>query len=729
MNLTKLNKKTLETGLLNHPGQLVTIDLENSLFQDDVFSVEYSQECGHSQYWGLISEHTIQQDLEQKNSIRVFSSGFERNTLVRELVRLLTTIDQEKTFRYKPGKDELAAWLSKQSLIQTLEDCLEKTKLAAHILKLFTLKQDGNWIAHALIPAACAKEYWTNKRGEPGELEEIFIERLLEDNTLIEDNQMQIQEYESVHEIHPGKRFVLRDGSYELSYVPHYSVGREKISLDCYQSRLDKTLELKDRITWALIKNKVFTTRDIWLVTARFDQKDAPRIRTEILPWLSTDRREALKKSFETNEEYVRINSQGIEVREKARPVTDKELCEQYLDYWKEFTQEQGLDSLDSKEPQAKHWIRQRDWAKLEAQKEKVNKLWEKELVWNWKTSADFNRETKITEPAHQALLAEFQRFSSLDFDVSAIFKPWPKEFSTSCRSEIQREWIEQTAPYSQRGVLKVRGLKPHDVAQKFRELGLIKDDHYTSDLETLKKRDQQNEESEHKLEYGRALYKHQDYLDKKNHLDLEDNMIIHGMSGCPDSSAALGRLEKIILTGGLKSLEERRRMGIQVDSLSPRGDIVSGLDVGVPCKIGSSTRYGRYIFFGLDPRAIYRRDIWFAPTDFGPGFNRYDSYGDYARSLGCKSMHDYPGHQARKEHIAQAICSEDNEIWFRHEIPWREINTLWIQQDIFESAQAMIEKYRHQLPDSLVIQAYQEVDELQPLLSARAKKINRLLI
>jgi hypothetical protein len=167
--------------------------------------------------------------------------------------------------------------------------------------------------------------------------------------------------------------------------------------------------------------------------------------------------------------------------------------------------------------------------------------------------------------------------------------------------------------------------------------------------------------------------------------------MVIHGLTGARDREETLARLERIVESGGLKSSAERRRLGIEVETMSPKGDIASGIDTGVPCKVGATAGYGEGIYFGLRPEIIKRRDVFFSNTDFGAGESRYDEYTHYAKKIGQGKIFSPPGHAARIKHFSFGLDAY-NEVWFRHEISWDEIDTLFVRADLIRAVSERVE-------------------------------------
>jgi hypothetical protein len=153
--------------------------------------------------------------------------------------------------------------------------------------------------------------------------------------------------------------------------------------------------------------------------------------------------------------------------------------------------------------------------------------------------------------------------------------------------------------------------------------------------------------------------------------------MPMHGMTGCSSASVAHDRLDTMIESGGLLSIAERTRRGIRLRSMSPLGDIASGIDGGVPCSILPTPSHGDYYHFVLSPRLLERRDLWFSDRDFGGGDSRYDRYTTYANKIGQRRIWDEPSHESRKRHLATGIESSTNEVYCRDSVGLHEIDTV----------------------------------------------------
>jgi hypothetical protein len=193
---------------------------------------------------------------------------------------------------------------------------------------------------------------------------------------------------------------------------------------------------------------------------------------------------------------------------------------------------------------------------------------------------------------------------------------------------------------------------------------------------------------------WGREQPAHEDYAGGASPALPDGNMVLHGMTGVSSRGQAYSRLLRIIESGGLLAVSERRRRGFGSTTMSPLGDMASGVDWGVPCTINHRPSYGKYVFFALKPSVLARRDLWFSDQDFGGGQCRYDFYQEYARSIGQERTFLPCPPEAREEHLARSWELSHNEVWFRGTVSWDEIDTVFVSNSnrLYEHARAAIE-------------------------------------
>lgn len=160
-----------------------------------------------------------------------------------------------------------------------------------------------------------------------------------------------------------------------------------------------------------------------------------------------------------------------------------------------------------------------------------------------------------------------------------------------------------------------------------------------------------------------------------------EGNLVIHGLTGISSWGEALNKFDQILKSGELMSSAQRRHQGSISHTMSPIGDLASGIDWGVPFTISPIPSYGKWIYFVLKRETLLRKDLFFSDRDFGGGKNRLPLYNQYAQSLGQESIFDAPDFGARQKHMyhlpAIHQAGELNEVWFSHSVRMDEVAAL----------------------------------------------------
>lgn len=124
--------------------------------------------------------------------------------------------------------------------------------------------------------------------------------------------------------------------------------------------------------------------------------------------------------------------------------------------------------------------------------------------------------------------------------------------------------------------------------------------------------------------------------------------------------------------------------MGINVESMSWKGDVASGIDIGVPTAVGGKS-YGDYIAFQMKPETIQRRDVFFSPQDYGAGPSRYPKYTAYAKSIGQAGIWTPPSHQSRMTHVRNGLGRTDNEAVFRYELNGNDWDSIHAEPSVYD--------------------------------------------
>lgn len=279
-------------------------------------------------------------------------------------------------------------------------------------------------------------------------------------------------------------------------------------------------------------------------------------------------------------------------------------------------------------------------------------------------------------------------------------------------------------SPISERGRLKVEGKEPQRILSELEKLGVVTEFY---------------KEVPYNLLSGtrnRVKVLHDDYLLGCEAPKLPPgHMILHGMTSTKsdvlesEQTKITNRLVKIIESGGLLSTRARRHEKIEVESLSPLGDIASGIDHGVPATLGKVPFYGSGIFFALKPHLLCTKEIWFSETDYGPGQDRSVLYDNYAQSLGLKNKFHTPDNAARVKHLERLQRGEleaDNEIYFADEVCFADMDSIFVKEDYKDVLLPIIEKAKKNglVPWQLNVETYNLTDKpLNKLVEKRSQK------
>jgi hypothetical protein len=242
---------------------------------------------------------------------------------------------------------------------------------------------------------------------------------------------------------------------------------------------------------------------------------------------------------------------------------------------------------------------------------------------------------------------------------------------------KIDGQKTDQIGAYSERGQFRLKGLEPALAASALEELGFF---------ERLLESVPYNLIYRGSQHFGRVLPPYEPLASGREALRFPSgHFITHTLTGA-QGKEALARLKMIIPSGGLKSIAERRRMHIKVNSLNPMGDTREGIDMGVPTRIGTSLLYQGSVIFLVKPSVLDRRDMWFAESG--------GAYEAYAKKIGQGSMHDPCPVSGRQKHLDSGLKGS-NETYLRHEISWNEIDTILISKEIYKESLTLFEGWK----------------------------------
>lgn len=267
-----------------------------------------------------------------------------------------------------------------------------------------------------------------------------------------------------------------------------------------------------------------------------------------------------------------------------------------------------------------------------------------------------------------------------------------------------------QAAPLSEQGVVRLTGKDPKVLVKELEKLKVHKGLCAEVPYDVIYR-------GSHR--YGRVTPLYEPLASGREALKIPDgHMVIHGLTGAGHDGGASKHFDNIVKSGGLKSIAERRRMGITSMTSSPIGDIASGIDMGVPCKVGSSTLFGSGIYFGMHPETLNRRDLWFTDHDFGGGDDRNKQYQAYAKKLGQKSLQEPCPVKGRQKHLDTGL-GNTNEVYFANEISWNDVDTIFADSSVGGDIKKKVAAYKQSglLPEHIrvEIQGQTPVGEKKP--------------
>lgn len=513
----------------------------------------------------------------------------------------------------------------------------------------------------------------------------------------ITPNPLEVPNYRSQHNIQGGSRLTLEfaDGG-SIHYVPHYELGSRKVK------------EYEHRITLQGLPSEFFTQEQ-----ARIDQRFASaRMALDesyTLTASSSDApiiihprsgRYAQVRAAMENGELFRFGERHMKVQPAT--VADFIRCE---------CTETAPGTFMSSTAAAQY-------RRAAAELDQLKQMQGKSVSWRSRyagpPAAAGTRSARANYRQMQSAIYE-QCPAGLSYQIVTYQREYPQLFEPTTHKQTpvkQEKQIPHVAPFSERGIIKFENMTPATASAIMQMMGLAEKPVEQLPVKLLYPGERR---------MGRISPRLAAYASGEADISPPPgHMIIHGMTGTSNREQVLARLDKIHESGGLKSIAERRRLGIGVETMSPRGDIASGIDTGVPCKIGSRTGYGEGVFFGLRPEAIKRRDIFFSDVDFGAGDSRYDEYTAYAARIGQGKIFESPSHRSRVKHLSHGLGGK-NEVWFQHEISWEEIDTVFVSSQYSQVVTERIDgwKKRGSLPAHIRVEIFSH--DLNQRITARA--------
>ncbi len=278
---------------------------------------------------------------------------------------------------------------------------------------------------------------------------------------------------------------------------------------------------------------------------------------------------------------------------------------------------------------------------------------------------------------------------------------------------------VDNPAPFSERGKLRVEDATPAEAVKCLKALGLTTGLAEQVPYNVLY-------HGEHRV--GRVQPRLPEFVATGRKLDSDpgQRVVIHGLTAKDENTAGL--IESLIESGGVMSTAERRRMGIDVRTESVAGDTGSGIDQYVFCTYNDTPQFGQGAWLLLKPTVLERRDIAFAPTDFGGGSDRWTRYNGFANQIGQGKFTDPPDIDARNRAI-DMMDHADAEVLLKHSIPWEDVDTLFVSEDA-ERVKDLVDEAKKagKLPQNLRVVEVDSVrrDDLNTEIAMRERVLRR---
>lgn len=749
----------IEQELTEQPGQVRAFFLENSLLRDHLAYAEYKRPRMRGNTWHTICESplNILEDIPPELAPPEEIPLAEREQWILEARELTARAMRLEGSRSRDGDFE-------RHLARRAPFICERGKENGHYDRIFAYLK-----THASRPKRKSKQWMNSKEYqynvfanvEAGDCEHRLVDALLTAGAVVGENEFEVQEYESVHDIQPGKRFTLTTEDGPIHYIPHYSVGmrevkelQHEVAISLGDDQLDEVINI-NRNSWS---KRIFTPEDLYVVTTTYKEgeKTIKQVRCEVARWLRRKRRASLERSIETGKAYSFEDRHGHTQRESATLCTEEDLAAQGK-HWQPIGNGQfmrmknyqiykgQIDAIEKfraageplvikftggsfQAPGRRTPARVMEMfaayaAALEARQHAFFDGEDEPETTVWPTPDLLTDADASWQQFAEVLYGELRR-RQLPRGFRLLATPeWQLPAASSHRVEEaqRREPIEHKAPFSERGILRLERMTPRIALGHLQTLGLATGLAQMVPYDFIYR-------GRHR--WGRVLPVHEEYAAGEAVLAIpEGYMVLHGMTGANNAKAALSRLESMVDTGGLKCIAERRRMGIGFNSMSPRGDIASGIDGGVPCKIGNVPCYGAMVVFAMKPEILERRDLFFSNHDFGGGKDRYPHFTQYAKHIGQEKIFLPAPHHARQKHLDEGTESTDNEVYLQHEIAWDEVDTVFVSQQmgLYHKVLERMETWQAQglvNPSVRVVPYDGKSHHLQPIISERAQEL-----
>lgn len=726
--------KAFYNDLKTYPGHARALFVENSLLKDQLLYVEAyprrtKREIRRAALNQVLQKNAAPEELQPPESLpyglhaawwKHISDITSRDVPVREENAthddFLRHVNRHGKFISKHGSEEhveaLAQW------------CREHQN---PLLK----------IEHRLVPD---KEPQFNVFADiaSGPDEEILIRSLLAQGASVTDNEMEIPSYASWAKLEAGKRLsvTLEDGT-EVHYVPHFSVGTEEVVRYRHKVVIPPLSELevekrKKKLDASFIAKNRVPLEELVLTRSVYEDPSIPdSVRLEVLSRQKSDEhREGLESAAETGETIHRHPGGRYDRQVSVSRLTPEQMKEydsymvpiengEYM-YHRAFkswqTKRKQLDQLTSHEPITVEWSS--DYAEAPATGGAPSAQNADGLVGSLQNWQHYQQALQ-SKLSSTSLAPQLQSYLTSTKGAST--------FQHESVQNIEQKQVPHNAPFSERGQLRINSMHPEKALTYLQSTGVIGGLAPEVPYDLIYR-------GKHRR--GRVLPIHHEYASGRAALKMPaGHMLLHGMTGVNTTAEAKKRFEKMHESGGLKSIAERRRMQVGIHSMSPKGDIASGIDTGIATKIGQNPTYGSFVYLGMKPQVLERRDAWFSDQDFGGGKCRYDMFNTYAQQIGQGKMHQPASHTARQYHLDHGL-DDSNEAYFKHEIPWDEVDSLFVsdQDGLFDSVLSKVKKWKNKgsMPEHILVVPFNSghhpgsaAGQLATEITNRANKIN----
>jgi hypothetical protein len=496
--------------------------------------------------------------------------------------------------------------------------------------------------------------------------EDGWVEEFLEWGALVRDHQVAFPSYASKHILRPGKCFEIDFKDCQLNYVPHWSVG------DCWGEEYEHQ------------------------VSFQYTSEDYQAYRGETVG-------ELIKKASKDQERFVMMEDQmGHDCLKLCGETPEDEKILQALQRGLPLYKGKRIRKASRREILKEGWVKAQGATYVDPLRKYFLSLslkGAKALAKKGEHSFTFRSTTRAprgSKPDREEFYVRFQEelertHPEMVNVPSAVFEQLKRKITIKSTLQHGRLSVPHEGPFSERGRLRLSSDNIQDPLLTLQTLGMASQLSDRVPYQTL-----YGSRGHYR---GKLTVDHPEFIQGTSMRLPRGKMVLHGMTGAAPSPFAeeeiapdepIKRLEAVCRSGGLLSIAERRGRGVEVQSMSPIGDIASGIDQGVSATIDSQPTYGDDIIFVLRPSVLARRDIWFAPCDYGASSRRYEQYSAYAEKIGQGKIYRPPSTRARKRHLQDGIKESSNEVYLKHSVGLEEMQAILVSEQLYPKAQQL---------------------------------------